>query len=134
MSASKENFVLHKLILIGAAGGVGALARYGLAGVVQRASGGMFPWGTVAVNCLGCFAAGFLWTLAEERLSLSSEARACVFVGFIGAFTTFSTYILETGRMFREGEWLWAAGNMTLQNAAGVALLFIGIAAARAVA
>ena len=123
---------MYKLLLIGVAGGVGALARYGLAGVVQRASGGMYPWGTVAVNCIGCFVVGFLWTLAEERLSLSGEARACVFIGFMGAFTTFSTYILETGRMFREGEWLWAAGNITLQNTVGIALLFLGIALARA--
>ena len=119
----------YKLLWIGAAGALGTLARYGLAGIVQRHAGGSFPFGTAAVNIAGCLAAGFLWALAEKRLGLSGEMRIYVFMGFMGAFTTFSTFILETTELLRSGEYLYAAGNMVLQNAAGVFAFIMGMSA-----
>lgn len=121
----------QKLLLLAAAGAVGTLARYGLLGVVQRVTGAGFPWGTLAVNAVGCFAAAFLWTLAEDRLALGGEARAVVFIGFMGAFTTFSAVMLETGALVRDAEWIMAAGNVTLQNVVGFAALVGGHALAR---
>ena len=85
---------MQKLILLMVAGGLGTLARYGFAGMVQRWYGGAFPAWTMAVNIAGCMLAGFLWTLAGERLGLSGEAGAYEFIGFMGAFTTVSPFDL----------------------------------------
>lgn len=122
---------MQKFLFIAVAGGLGALTRYALAGIVQRHAGAMFPWGTATVNIMGCMLAGFLWTVATERLGLSGEIRTVVFVGFLGAFTTFSTYILETGNLLRDGAWIPAAGNMVLQNGLGLAALITGAALVR---
>ena len=62
--------MLQKLLLIAVAGGVGALARYGLAGLVQRTTNGEFPWGTAVVNVTGCLLFGALWAVMESRLSI----------------------------------------------------------------
>ena len=123
--------MLHKLALLALAGAMGTLARYGLAGFIQRTSGMSFPWGTVVVNLSGCFLAGLLWSLFENRWSVSGETRTVVLVGFMGAFTTFSTLIFETGDLMRSSEWLHAAANLTIQNGIGLFALFIGMALGR---
>ncbi len=124
---------MNKLLLIALAGGVGTLARYGLSGLVYRLAGTNFPWGTSVVNILGCFVFGLLWVLGEGRLAISGEARAIILVGFMGAFTTFSTFIFETGGLLREAQWTLALGNLALQNLVGIAALWIGFMAGRAV-
>ncbi len=123
--------MLQKLLLIAAAGAVGTLARYGLSGVVQRFTNSELPWGTVAVNLLGCLVFGTFWSLMESRLSISGETRTIILVGFMGAFTTFSTFAFETTQMLRDSQWLWAAGNLTVQNFVGIAALFLGLAIGR---
>lgn len=111
---------------------MGTLARYGLSGLVQHHAGSAFPWGTVAVNLVGCFLAGLLWSLFEYKFNFSGETRAIVFIGFMGAFTTFSSFALETSALIRDAEWLRAAANILLQNGVGLAAMFAGIAAGRA--
>lgn len=118
--------VVRKLIFLALAGSLGTLARYGLSGLVQRLNGASFPLGTLAVNVTGCFLAGLLWTLFEERWAVSGETRAIVFAGFMGAFTTFSAYMVETGAFVRTSEWVYAAGNVVLQNGFGFAALILG--------
>lgn len=122
---------MQKLLWLALAGAMGTLARYGLAGAAQRAFGGDFPWGTFTVNLLGCFVAGLFWSLAESRLSISGQMRVIILMGFMGAFTTFSAYVLETGELLRDAQWLWAAGNVVLQNGCGIVLFFLGLAAGR---
>jgi len=124
--------VWQKLILMAAAGAAGTLARYGLGGLVQRAAGEAYPWGTLAVNVAGCFLFGLVWEMGEERLLISGEARLIVLVGFMGAFTTFSTFAFETGEMLRSAQYLAAAGNLVAQNLASVGALLVGLAAGRA--
>ena len=121
-----------KLAWLAVLGAAGTLARYGLGGFVQRLHGGAFPWGTLAVNALGCFLFGLVWTLAEERLVISGETRTIVLLGFMGAFTTFSTFAFETGAMLRDTEWLLAAGNLLAQNGLGLGFFFLGAALGRA--
>ncbi len=125
--------MLQKLALLALAGGMGTLARYGLAGFVQRSSGISFPWGTAVVNLLACFLAGLLWSLFENRWSVSGETRTIILVGFMGAFSTFSTLIFETGGLLRSAEWLHAALNLTIHNGVGIIALFIGAALGRMV-
>lgn len=121
----------YKLVFIVLAGALGTLARYGLAGLVQQSNSSFFPFGTLAVNIIGCFVAGFLWTLFESRWAVSGEVRTCVLVGFMGAFTTFSTVILETGMLIRSSEWAYAMLNLFLQNGLGFGALGAGIILAR---
>jgi len=118
---------MTKILLIAVAGAAGTLARYWLSGVVQRASGAGFPWGTFAVNMAGCLLFGLVWTMAEERFLIGPQARAMVLVGFMGAFTTYSTYTFETAQLLRDSEWALAFGNIALQNTSGVAFLFLGL-------
>jgi CrcB protein len=123
--------MIQKLSLIALAGALGTLSRYSLAGFVHRLIGASFPWGTLVVNFTGCFFAGLLWTLFENRWPVSGETRMIVLLGFFGAFTTFSAFILETGQMARSAEWFYAAANVFLQMGLGILALFAGIVLAR---
>lgn len=123
--------MISRLLWLAAAGAVGTLARYGLQGTVQRFTGAGFPWGTLAVNALGCFLFGVVWTAASERHLLGGELRIILLVGFMGAFTTFSSYIFETGELMRSAQWALAAGNLALENVLGFVGLFLGYLAGR---
>ncbi len=117
--------------LLALGGAVGTLARYALSGWVQRATPGTFPWGTLAVNGVGCFLFGLVWSLADGRILLTPEARLMALVGFLGAFTTFSTFAFETNQMLRDAQWLAAVANLLLHNAVGVCLVIAGFALGR---
>lgn len=121
----------YKLFWLAFAGASGTLARYGLSGLVHRFDGVSFPVGTLAVNITGCLIAGFAWVSVEQHWVVSAETRAIIFIGFLGAFTTFSSYILETTNFIVSSEWLYAAGNILLQNVLGFAAFFIGLALGR---
>lgn len=112
--------------LLALAGAAGTLCRYGLVRLVQGWWGHHFPMGTLAVNLLGCILFGFLWQVLEERGGWGVQARIVALGGFMGAFTTFSTYANETLDLMRRGEVLMALGNMALQNVAGLACVAIG--------
>ncbi len=120
-----------KLVLIGLSGACGTLARYGLGSLVQRWAGGTFPWGTVSVNALGCLLFGTIWAASTERMTISPEVRACLLTGFMGAFTTFSTFISESSQLLADGEYVRGAGNILLQNGVGIVLFFVGLALGR---
>lgn len=124
---------MTKILLIALAGAAGTLSRYGLAGVVQKSFGFSFPWGTFVVNMIGSFLFGIVFTLAEEKLIISGESRIIILSGFMGAFTTFSTLMFETGELLRDSEWLLAAANLGGQNILGIVFLFAGMAIARTI-
>jgi CrcB protein len=123
--------IWQKLAWLAVAGAVGTLSRYGLSGLVQRVCGESFPWGTLTVNGLGCFLFGLVWTLAEDRLLIRGETRFIILTGFMGAFTTFSTFAFETGVRLEDREWLAALLNLSAQNGLGLILLFLGLALGR---
>ena len=112
-------------------GGIGTLARYTLSGFIQRFYNSSFPWGTVVVNIVGCFFFGLVWSIAEHRIGISNTARTVLLVGFMGAFTTFSTYIFETGELLKDSQWLIVLTNMLAQNIMGLGFLFIGFTIGR---
>jgi CrcB protein len=122
---------VNRILLIALAGALGTLARYGLGGLVQRSLGSGFPWGTFAVNVIGCFLFGCVWALAEERFVISSETRFIVLVGFMGAFTTFSTFVFESRQLVAQAEWFAAALNIVGQVAGGIAALVLGLIVGR---
>lgn len=102
-----------KVFLAGIGGFVGSVLRYSISGVVQDLSRSIdFPYGTLAVNFLGCLAIGFLSQLAESRGYFTAETRTLVFVGVLGGFTTFSAFSNETINLWREGENLLASINI----------------------
>ena len=115
-----------KWLWIALAGAAGTLARYWLGASVQRLAGGSFPWGTVVINVSGCFVFGLFWALAVERFNIDSELRIIILLGFMGAFTTFSSFIFETMELLKDSEWLLAGLNMIGQNILGLAGLFLG--------
>ena len=121
----------QKLVLLCVAGAAGTLARYFLSGLVQRVYPHDFPWGTLAVNALGCLLFGIVWSLAEGRGVISPHARAIILVGFMGAFTTFSTFAFETSQLMHRGEMLAAGSNLLLSNVLCIALVFAGMALGR---
>lgn len=125
--------MLHKFAGLILAGSLGTLARYGLAGLVHRYDVSSFPFGTLVVNITGCFLAGFLWSLFENRWVVSGETRTIILVGFMGAFTTFSAYMLETTALMRTSEWLYAGANMFFQNGFGLFAMFAGIIVGRTI-
>lgn len=117
-------------LLIGSmAGGV---ARYAATGAVHRVLGLNFPYGTLVVNVVGCFLIGVLDGVTEFRSGLSPNARLLLMTGFCGAFTTFSTFILETFRLMEAGEVLRAAANISISVAAGYLFFSFGLFISRA--
>ena|SRR5919206_1912062 len=109
-----------RISLIGLAGLAGTLCRYFVAGAVERRYGGAFPAGTLAVNLLGCLLAGLLFYAAEVRYAFGETARAALFVGLLGGFTTFSAYGLQTFTLLRGGEVAYAAANVLASNLLGL--------------
>ena len=124
---------MQKPLLIRLAGALGALARYSLGGLVQRYSGFTFPVGTLVVNLLVTFLFGFIWALVEQRLVVSVETRVIILSGFLGAFTTFSSFMFETSTLVGDGQWGFAALNLTTQIILGLLAMFLGLAAGRAI-
>lgn len=123
--------VAWKLVWIALAGAVGTLARYGLGGLIQHTVGSLFPWGTVVVNLLGCLAFGLVIAILGERFTFSGELRMILLTGFMGAFTTFSTFMYETEQLLADSQWGLALGNLALQNGVGLVAIFVGLTLGR---
>ena len=120
---------LINAVMIGSGGFLGALARYGMTGFVQRQlPPTAFPYGTLAVNLLGCLLIGAIAGLAETRQLLGQEFRAFALIGLLGGFTTFSTFGYETFAMLRAEEYVRAASNVGIHVGLGVALVWLGYA------
>ncbi|MDX8410315.1 MAG: fluoride efflux transporter CrcB [Mariprofundaceae bacterium] len=122
---------MRQLLAVAAGGAVGASLRWLLAGAVQRAAGGSFPWGTFVVNGLGSFLLGFLFVYLIERSSSGELLRLSLTVGLLGAFTTFSTYSLESLRLLQSGAYGLAAANVFGQVAVCLLLAWLGLQLAR---
>ena len=111
---------MRTAVAIGVAGAFGALARYGLEGWVSRRAGS-FPWGTFVVNVSGSFLLGLLVTLLGERFAVAPWVRASLTIGFLGAYTTFSTLSLESYRLLEGRSYALAGANLAGSLAAGAA-------------
>jgi CrcB protein len=119
-----------RIFLLAVFGMFGTIARWGLQGVVQDATGMGFPSGTLAVNLLGCFFLGFLGQLALNYASFPPEWRLGITVGFFGAFTTFSTFGWETVHLLEDGDWARALLYVGASVVGGLFLLKVGMSLA----
>jgi CrcB protein len=122
---------MRVVVAIGVAGAAGALARYGIANVALRRHSHGFPWGTFLVNVSGAFALGLIVALAVQRWALSDWLRSAITIGFLGSYTTFSTFSLDTYRLAAERELGVAAANVVGSCAAALAAVYLGILLAR---
>jgi len=122
---------VRTMFAIAVAGALGALARYGIDGFVARRSSGAFPWGTFAVNVSGAFALGLVFTLATESWGLAAWLRSALTIGFLGAYTTFSTLTFETYRLAEDRALGLAAANVLGSCAAGLAAVYLGVVLGR---
>jgi CrcB protein len=129
----RENEFL-KYIMIAIGGALGAMARFWLGGVISERMGVRFPYGTFIINCPGSFAVGLFLTLLTERTHLDANWRYLVPIGFIGAYTTFSTFEYETLVAVRDGQLLIAGLNVALSVVVGFIGVWLGVIAGRAVA
>lgn len=118
-------------VMLALGGALGALARYGLGGLVQTRMNAVFPYGTLVVNLCGCLLMGFVMALITDRVIVAPGFRYLVPVGFIGAFTTFSTFELETFRAIEDGAWLIGFANVAASVILGFLALWLGVVAAR---
>jgi CrcB protein len=122
------------LLLVGLGGFFGAIARYLVDGWIAERTGATFPFGTLVVNLSGAFVLGFLFALTVERGVLPSVIRPPVLIGFIGAYTTFSTLALESWRLIEDGSYALGLANLFGSMALGVVVVVVGLLLGRAVA
>lgn len=119
------------LLLIGLGGFAGAITRYLVDGAVADRTGGAFPWGTLVINATGSFVLGLLFALTTDRAILPAEIRGPVLIGFIGAYTTFSTWMLESWRLVETGALAAAAANLLGSTAVGIVAVVAGLTLGR---
>ena len=124
---------MANIFLIGIGGFIGAVARYGMAVWVGQRWGRSFPLGTFIINVTGSFLIGLLMTLFTERFMVNPQWRLLMVVGFLGAYTTFSTFEYETGALLKDGEWLIAGMNVVFSVVVGFAALKLGEVIAKSI-
>jgi CrcB protein len=120
-------------LFIGAGGFVGAIARYIVAVWIGQRWGRSFPLGTFIINVSGSFFIGLLMTLMTERFMENPQWRLMLVVGFLGAYTTFSTFEYETGALLKDGEWLFASLNVIMSVFVGFIALKLGEVIAKSI-
>lgn len=118
------NYALYGFIALG--GALGALGRYFISTWIYSKSDFVFPWGTFVVNILGCFILGLVYVWGTEKLVISSNMRAFLAVGLLGAFTTFSTFSLETVNIIKDGEIKIALLNTVGSLVLGLLAVWLG--------
>ena len=119
---------MKELVFLGLAGAMGALSRYALSSAAARLLGSDFPYGTLLVNILGCLLLGLLMHIGLTTDIIPQSLRLVLSVGFLGAFTTFSTFSYETTRYIQDGAWLTVAGNIGANVILGILATIAGLA------
>jgi fluoride exporter len=125
---------MRAVMAVGVAGSIGAIARYGIDGIIVQKSGGPFPWGTFLINISGSFVLGLLFAvLVEGRVAVAPWIRTASTVGLVGAYTTFSTLTLETFRLVEDGSYILAGANAVGSLTLGLVAVYLGVVVGRMV-
>ncbi len=118
------------ILWIALGGALGAVSRYLLTALVNQIPIGPWKMGTLAVNLIGCFLLGLVWARADLKMQLEAPVAIALMGGFLGAFTTFSTFALQTAALAKQSDYAWAAVNLVTHNGLGIAMIFAGMAVA----
>ncbi|KTD08465.1 fluoride efflux transporter CrcB [Legionella jamestowniensis] len=119
--------MIQALFAIAVGGAMGAVSRFGTVVFLQKFLGYNYPYGTLAVNCIGSFLAGFIMLVLLERVVAAEYWRLFLVVGFLGAYTTFSSFSWETWMLYQKGNFLAALGNVVFNNVGALVMVFMGI-------
>jgi CrcB protein len=122
---------VDKYLLVGLGGFLGAIARYALGGWAAEKWGASFPYGTLLINISGSFVLGLFLAAATGRLAIDPRWRLFLAIGFLGAYTTFSTYTYESVQLLLAGAWWPGLANLLASNLLGLAASVVGIAIGR---
>ncbi|GGI89675.1 fluoride efflux transporter CrcB [Legionella impletisoli] len=124
--------MLQAALAVAVGGALGALSRYGSVSLIQLALGTRYPWGTLFVNSLGSFLIGFIMSFLIERMAFGAEYwRLFLVVGFLGSYTTFSSFAWETLALYHNEQWVGALMNLFLNNLGSLFMVILGIQAER---
>jgi fluoride exporter len=123
-----------EFLVVALGGAAGCVARYATSLGAARYLGTGFPYGTILVNVVGSLVAGLIFGIAEQRTGIPPLLRLLALTGFLGGFTTFSTFMLETVNLLRDGSWLVAMGSFVANSVIGGVLAVVGIYLGRLVA
>ncbi|NIP31481.1 MAG: fluoride efflux transporter CrcB [Candidatus Dadabacteria bacterium] len=115
-----------KILIICLGGSLGAYLRFIISAKINDTHTSNFPYGTIIVNIIGCFFIGFLWHLAEQ-MNVSTNLKLFLFVGLLGAFTTFSTFGLESHNLFVNNDISLGMLNILASNILGIFFVFLGL-------
>lgn len=122
---------MSQVLAIAAGGAAGALMRFWVSNGIYAMLGRGFPYGTLAVNVFGSLVMGFLYVMFIERMTVTPELRGALLVGFLGAFTTFSTFSIETLNLIEQADYMKAGLNMLLSVVACVLAAWLGLVIGR---
>ncbi|MGA7914242.1 MAG: fluoride efflux transporter CrcB [Candidatus Acidiferrales bacterium] len=125
---------MTKYLMVGLGGCLGSILRFWMGGYVSNRLGTRFPYGTFVVNCTACFLIGLIVTVLAEKANWSANWRYLIPIGFIGGFSTFSTFEYETFRVFQDGELFVAALNVILSVVVGFVSVWLGVITGRSIA
>lgn len=115
-------------LLVAIGGALGSMARFWIGGIIGARMGETFPWGTVIVNITGSFLIGLVFAVTEpgSRWLASPNTRAFLMTGICGGYTTFSSFSLQTLNLLRDGEWLYATGNVVFSVTVCMLAVWLG--------
>ena len=123
---------MEKYLIVGVGGFAGSIARFWLGAYIGQRMGSRFPYGTLLINITGSFLVGFVMTVLTEKTSLSPNWRYLVPIGFIGGYTTFSTFEFETLRAMQDGQFTIGILNVVLSVLVGFLMVWMGAMAGKA--
>jgi len=121
---------MQLILWVGLGGALGAVGRFMLTAAVNMLPIGPWKLGTLAVNLIGCFLFGLIWARADMKLQLETPLTIALLGGFLGAFTTFSTYAFQTATLAKQSDYIYAAANLLTHNVLGIVMVFAGMALA----
>lgn len=125
--------MFQRMFWLSIAGACGTLSRFAMCEMAAKTKLSHLPFGTFAVNIIGSFLFGLIYALSQRKMLPHPELRVILLVGFMGAFTTFSTFAFDTARLVKSSQWLLAFGNVFASITLGVAALAVGVLLGRAV-
>jgi|SRR5579859_5531840 len=125
---------MTKYLMVALGGAIGSMLRFWAGGYVSTRLGTRFPYGTFLINITASFLIGFIMTLLAERMHWGPNWRFLIVAGFLGGYSTFSTFEYETFRVFQDGEFLVAGMNIVLSVAVGFLAVWVGVVTGRIIA